>query len=58
MKVRIGDRVTLPNHKFLSDGVVIKVSGSVYKVVKLDKPTAQGLEKVLMFESDMVVLGG
>lgn len=61
-KAKVGDRVTLPNHSFLSDGEVIKVFKDIGAVVKLDKPApnefACNTDEVLMFESEVELVGG
>lgn len=59
--MNIGDRVTMPEHPFLSDGVIIKVvssmlGGKLY-IVKLDEKApnnyAYETDEVLMFPKDI-----
>ena len=61
MDVKVGDRVTLPNHSFLSDGEVIKECG-IASVVKLDEYApneyAYNTDEVLIFERDIVLVEG
>ena len=61
-KFKIGDRVTLPNHDFLSDGVIIKVIKAANAcVIKLDEKApntyAWETDEVLMFNVDIKLIG-
>ena len=55
--IKVGDRVTLPNHTFLSGGEIIKIFDGVGAVVKLDVAApneyAYNTSEVLMFESEI-----
>lgn len=55
--LKLGTRVRLPNHDFLSEGYVLKVIKDVAYIIKLDEKApntyAWETEEVLMFPSDV-----
>lgn len=58
--LKVGQRVTLPNHDFLSDGYVLKVIKDVAYIIKLDEKApntyAWETDEVLMFPNHVVAI--
>lgn len=60
IKLKVNQRVTLPNHPFLSDGYVMKYLDGFGYWIKLDKKApntyAFNTDEIVMFPEDVVAI--